>query len=243
MSLTGTLNDLAVEKAFGKEKLENGRFAVTYERGGFSLKGDGPGARLAAHPRPAPTEGGRTGRGQRDAPPRRGPAGETRPAGGTATRRADPAKDQPRHRKGQPGALAYPHGSGSVPSLIDGLIPGFVKPAGKPGRVSFVMTEVSPGGAMDLRDIVLDAGSASARGTAAINGDGQFDRADLSSFKLSPGDDMRIQIDRSGNLYKVGVKGAVADARPFMKSLGAPEGKATKESGRDSPRRSRPISA
>ncbi|KQP05409.1 DUF3971 domain-containing protein [Methylobacterium sp. Leaf93] len=233
VSLTGTLSDLAVEKAFGKEKLENGRFAVTYERGGFALKGDG---RVLGSPLTLDLR-----------QPKAGAPGEV-----NATLLLDEAL---RARRGLPVApqLAGPIplkinlaiGKGSTArspirmeadlsrASIDGLIPGFVKPAGKPGRVSFVMTEVSPGGAMDLRDIVLDAGSASARGTAAINGDGQFDRADLSSFKLSPGDDMRIQIDRSGNLYKVGVKGAVADARPFMKSLGGPEGKALKESGRD----------
>ncbi|GJE16723.1 DUF3971 domain-containing protein [Methylobacterium marchantiae] len=233
VSISGTLSDVAVDKAFGKEKLEAGRFAVTYERGGFTLKGDGKvlGSPLTVDLRQ----------------PKAGAPGEI-----NATLLLDEAL---RARKGLPVApqLAGPIplkinlaiGKGSparapirveadlARASIDGLIPGFVKAAGKPGRVAFVMTEANAGGAMDLRDIVLDAGTASARGTAAINGDGQFDRADLSSFKLSPGDDMRIQIDRSGSLYKVGVKGAVADARPFLKTLGGPEGKASKEGGRD----------
>ncbi|MCC0808251.1 DUF3971 domain-containing protein [Methylobacterium sp. W2] len=233
VSLTGTLSDLAVEKAFGKEKLENGRFTVAYERGGFTLKGDGRvlGSPLTLDLRQpkagAPGEVNatllldealRARRGLPVAPQLAGPI---------------PLKINLAIGKGSPARSPIRMEADLTRTSIDGLIPGFVKPAGKPGRVGFVMTEVSPGGAMDLRDIVLDAGSASARGTAAINGDGQFDRADLSSFKLSPGDDMRIQIDRSGNLYKVGVKGAVADARPFLKSLGGPEGKAAKESGRD----------
>lgn len=235
VSLNGTLSDVSVEKAFGKEKLENGRFAVAYERGGFTLKGDGRvlGAPLTLDLRQ----------------PKAGAPGEV-----NATLLLDEAL---RARKGLPVApqlagpiplkinLAIGKGSPARPPIrveadlarasIDGLIPGFTKPAGRPGRLGFVMTEVNAGGAMDLRDIVLDAGSASARGTAAINGDGQFDRADLSSFKLSPGDDMRIQIDRSGNLYKMAVKGAVADLRPFLKTLGAPEGKAGRDSGRDQP--------
>jgi hypothetical protein len=40
---------------------------------------------------------------------------------------------------------------------------------------------------------------------------------------------MRLQAERSGSGYKVTVKGQVADARPFLKGLGGPEGKPSKD--------------
>jgi hypothetical protein len=108
---------------------------------------------------------------------------------------------------------------------IDGIVPGFTKAPGKPGRLAFTLTESAAGGSYDLRDIALDAAPALARGTATLGADGQVERADLSSLKLSPGDDMRLQLDRTGNAYRIAVKGAVADARPILRGLTAPEGK------------------
>ena len=41
VTLTGTLADLSVDKVMGKDRLEAGRFALSYDRGAFGLKGDG----------------------------------------------------------------------------------------------------------------------------------------------------------------------------------------------------------
>ncbi len=64
-----------------------------------------------------------------------------------------------------------------------------------------------------------------ARGSASLNGEGAFERADLTALKLSPGDDMRVQAERSGNGYRLTVRGAVADARPFLRNLTGPDAK------------------
>jgi hypothetical protein len=59
------------------------------------------------------------------------------------------------------------------------------------------------------------------RGAATLSDDGDLDKADLATLKLSPGDDMRAQINRAGNVYKVTVRGNVGDSRPFTKAIGS----------------------
>ncbi|KQP31754.1 hypothetical protein ASF49_09985 [Methylobacterium sp. Leaf104] len=224
VTMTGTLADIAVDKAFGKERLDAGRFSVSYDRGAFALKGDGRvlGSALTVDLRQ----------------PKAGAPGEVNVA---------LALDEAlRARKGLPVA---PLLSGTIPVRInvpigrptagkppirieadlaragsDGLLPGFTKAVGKPGRASFTMQETA-GGGLELRDLAVEAAPLLARGSATLNGEGGFERADLSSFKLSPGDDMRLQAERNGNGYRIGVKGAVADARPFLRNLAGSDAK------------------
>ena len=72
-----------------------------------------------------------------------------------------------------------------------------------------------------MRDLTLDSGPVQLRGVVALSGDGSLEKADLSSFKLSPGDDMRAQVERSNGAYRVIVRGNVADARPMIRALTA----------------------
>ncbi|MCJ2037203.1 DUF3971 domain-containing protein [Methylobacterium sp. J-068] len=224
VTIAGTLSDIAVDKAFGKERLEGGRFTVSYDRGAFALKGDG---RVMGSPLTIDLR-----------QPKAGAPGEVN---------VNLALDEAlRARKGLPVA---PQLSGTIPVKInvpigrpgtgkppirveadlaraasDGLLPGFTKAAGKPGRMAFTIVDGANSG-MDLRDLTLDAAPAVLRGSATLNADGGFERADLTSLKLSAGDDMRVQVERNGNGYRVSVKGAVADARPFLRNLAGPEPK------------------
>ncbi|MBY0257812.1 DUF3971 domain-containing protein [Methylobacterium sp.] len=220
--ISGTLTDIAMDKAFGKERLEAGRFAVSYDRGAFTLKGD---ARVMGSPLTVDLR-----------QPKAGAPGEL-----NVSLALDEAL---RARKGLPVApqlsgiipvrINVPFGRGGKPPIrveadlvraaSDGLLPGFAKTAGKPGRASFTVVESANGG-LDLRDLSLDAAPVTVRGSASLSGEGGFERADLTTLKLSPGDDMRVQAERSGNGYRVSVKGAVGDARPFLRGLTGPEGK------------------
>jgi hypothetical protein len=101
---------------------------------------------------------------------------------------------------------------------VDQLIPGWTKPAGKPGKLAFTLVD---GPETEIRDLQLDSGTVQLRGTANLSKEGDLEKADLSTFKLSPGDDMRAQIERSGGVYKVAVRGNVGDARPFLKGFGS----------------------
>ena len=232
VTLSGNLSEMSMDKAFGKERFEAGRFTLSYDRAGFALKGDG---RVLGAPVTIDLKQAKPGS----------------PGEAQVTLAVD---DAFRARKGLPVA---PQITGTIPARfvmaigrsgpgkapikveadlakagIDGLIPGWSKPAGKPGRLALTLTE-GAGGAMDLRDISLDAAPVQLRGSATLSAEGAFERADLTALKLSPGDDMRVALERSGNGYRVSVKGAVADARPFLKSLTGPETKSGKDGGRD----------
>jgi hypothetical protein len=227
VTLTGTLADLAVDKVMGKDRLDSGRFSLAYDRGAFTLKGDG---RVAGAPVSVDLR-----------QPKVGQPGEA-----VVNLSLD---DAVRGRKGLPTA---PQLSGTIPvravvpigrpgsgkppirveadlakAGIDGLIPGLTKAPGKAGRLAFTL--VDTGQVLELREFALDAAPAAARGTVAITPEGGLERADLTSVKLSPGDDLRVSLDRTGSGYKVVVRGAVADARPFLKSLGAPDAKGGKD--------------
>ena len=91
VTLTGTLADLSVDKVMGKDRLEAGRFALSYDRGAFALKGDGRVAGAPDRRRPAPAQGrpARRGGGQ--------PVRSTMPSGaGRAcrARRSSPARSR-----------------------------------------------------------------------------------------------------------------------------------------------------
>ncbi|WP_298964485.1 DUF3971 domain-containing protein [uncultured Methylobacterium sp.] len=223
--MSGTLTDLAVERIAGKERLENGRFALAYDRGAFSLKGE---ARLSGTPIAVDLH-----------QPKAGGPGEVLV---TAT-----LDDAARTRRGLPAApalagpiparIVVPFGRPGKPvvrieadlskAAVDGLVPGWTKAAGRPGRLSLGL--VDGAGGVELRDIALEAGTVQARGNASLSGEGTLERAEFSSLKLSAGDDMRAQIERAGGGYRVSVKGANADARPFLRAMSAPARKGGKD--------------
>lgn len=233
VTLTGTLTDLSMEKAVGKDRFEAGRFSVSFDRSGFALKGDGRllGAPVAIDLRqPKPGSPGeavvtlslddafRAKRGLPTAPQLGGviPARVVVPVGRPASAGKPPARIE----------------ADLTRASINGLLPGWSKPVGKAGRLGFTLVE-SAGGGMELRDIALDAAPALARGSATISAEGSLERADLTSLKLSPGDDMRVSLDRAGSAYKVAVKGAVVDARPFLKTMTGPDEKGGRDAGKE----------
>ncbi|CAO4149647.1 hypothetical protein [Methylorubrum aminovorans] len=232
VTLTGTLADFSMDKAVGKDRFEAGRFTISFDRSGFALKGDGRllGTAVAIDLRqPKPGSPGeavvslvlddafRAKRGLPTAPQLGGaiPARVVVPVGRPASAGKPPARVE----------------ADLTRASINGLLPGWNKPAGKAGRLGFTVVEAA-GGGMELRDITLDAAPALARGSATISAEGNLERADLTTLKLSPGDDMRVSLDRAGSAYKVAVRGAVVDARPFLKGM-TDDSKGSKEPGKE----------
>ncbi|KQQ07150.1 YhdP family protein [Methylorubrum extorquens] len=233
VTLTGSITEFSMDKAVGKDRFEAGRFTLSFDRSGFALKGDG---RLLGAPvvidlkQPKPGAPGeavvslnlddafRAKRGLPTAPQLGGviPARVVLPVGRPASAGKPPARVE----------------ADLTRASINGLMPGWSKPAGKAGRLGFTLVEAA-GGGMELRDITLDAAPALARGSATISAEGNLERADLTALKLSPGDDMRVSLDRAGSTYKVAVKGAVVDARPFLKGMTSGDDKGGKEPGKD----------
>ena len=101
---------------------------------------------------------------------------------------------------------------------IDGLLPGFSKPAGRPGKATMAVTQ-REGANTALDNIVFDAGTTSVRGSAELTSDGSFESAHLSQIRLSPGDDLKLDASQSGDALRLVARGANFDARPFLKWL------------------------
>ncbi len=121
--------------------------------------------------------------------------------------------------------MSAPIGTGEKPkarveldlSHADFEISGISKPAGQPGKMTFVLAVNDTGSLLD--QLVIDAGTIQLRGTANLGTDFSLIAARFPQAKLSVGDDMKIDVTRAGETMKVVVQGTTIDARPFLKSL------------------------
>ncbi len=100
---------------------------------------------------------------------------------------------------------------------IDGLVPGFVKPAGRPGRLGFIV-ERGPDKTV-IRDFVLESGDRSVRGAITFGPKGDLLSAAMPIYRPGPGDDAKIDIDKvRGGITKVALQGASLDLRPLIEA-------------------------
>jgi hypothetical protein len=100
---------------------------------------------------------------------------------------------------------------------LDNLAPGVSKPAGKAAKAQFTAVKRADG--MTLDHFALDAGAIQLAGVVELARDGGFRSAKFAQFRLSPGDDARLEAQRGGEALKLVVRGNNVDARPFLHSL------------------------
>jgi hypothetical protein len=215
LSVVGTVSDLTVDKLFGKDRLEAANLALTYDRGNLSVKGDG---KLTGSPATIDLRRTRDAGGEANIAMTMDDAGRTRRGLAFGSQLTGPVLVK----------AAIPLGKTAKPGIrieadfakagVDHLVPGWVKPAGKPGKLAFTMVE---GASTEIQDLQLDSGPVQLRGHAVFSADGSLEKADLPVIKLSPGDDMRAQLERINNQIKATVRGNVGDSRPFTRSVGA----------------------
>ncbi|KAA2235278.1 YhdP family protein [Salinarimonas soli] len=216
LTANGRITDLSIERVLGKERLENAGLSVAYDSGALLLKGEG---RIAGTPAAIEVRQPKGGAGEavialvldEAARARRGLAFGPQLTGPLPVRIVAPLAKGP--RGGAPRVEVD-----LTKAAIEDLVPGWSKPAGRPGRLTFAWSETAP----EIRDIQLDAGPVQIRGTAATGPDGALDKADLTTFRLSPGDDVKLQLERAANVHKVTVRGNVADMRPFLRYMRDP---------------------
>ncbi len=225
-SATGTLKGLSVDLGNGRDKLTDADLALTLDASSIALAGTG---RLAGLPaaidlrQPLRPAGG-------------GSAGDGRAAItltlDDAARAARGFDLGPRLRGPVTARIDAPFGgrkAGGRTSVkvdvdlararIDGLLPGWTKEAGKPGRLGF--SAELPGTGDDgfaLSDIVLDAGAA-AKGSARFDAGGNLKNASLTGVRLSPNDDLSLEIAAATGAHRVTARGNLLDARPFLKGV------------------------
>jgi hypothetical protein len=102
-------------------------------------------------------------------------------------------------------------------AALDNFPPGVVKPAGKPAKATFTL--VKRADSMSLDHFALETGMAQLSGVIELARDGGFRSAKFGQFRLSPGDDLKLDVQRSGEVLKLIVRGANLDARPLLRAL------------------------
>jgi len=214
LSVSGTVSDLSIDKLFGRDRLDGGNLSVAYDRGTLAIKGDG---KLAGSPATIDVRRTKDAGGEANVTFTLDDAGRVRRGLALGSQLTGPISIK----------AALPLGKTAKPGIrveadlakagVDQLVPGWVKAPGKPGKLAFTLVD---GPTSEIQDLQLDSGAVQLRGSATLSSDGGLDKAEFGTFKLSPGDDMRAQIERTNNLYKVTVRGNVGDARPFTKALG-----------------------
>jgi len=215
LTVQGSLSRFAAQDLGGGVKLENAQLSFAVSNGVLTGKGDG---RFAGAPATIEL---------------RKDAGDATPQIRLAMTLDDAARAKLGLHAGKaitgpmPVKVTPASEAGSAPSFdveadltraaIDGFIPGWQKPAGRPGKLTFRLT---PGEDQTrFSRINLAAAPVSVSGEAVTGKDGTLLSAKFESFKLSPGDDLRVEVAHEGNVYKTAVKGSAIDLRPYIKNF------------------------
>jgi hypothetical protein len=101
---------------------------------------------------------------------------------------------------------------------IDNLMPGWVKPQGKPNRATFTL--INKEKSTRFEDLVIDGSGALVKGNAEIDSSGDLIAAHFPVFALSDGDKTSLRADRAQDgTLRVALRGEVYDGRGFVKSI------------------------
>ncbi|MHB2168033.1 YhdP family protein [Alsobacter sp. R-9] len=221
LRVSGQASGVAIDNLGGREKLEGGTFTFAQDKAGLSIKGD---ARLGGSPAALELKA---------------------PAGGPMEASAVLTLDEAaRNRRGLrlPGHLTGPvelrvtvaDATGPRPTtrveadlakaVVTDVLPGWTKPAGRPGKVSFRVE--SDGDATALEDLVLDAaGGVQAKGSLRLGADGTPQQIRFTTLRIAPGDDIKLDAERTAaGAVKATVRAGQIDARPLIRAVMAPGG-------------------
>ncbi len=94
---------------------------------------------------------------------------------------------------------------------------GLNKAAGRPAKIAFTLAAGPDRMSMD--QVSVDIGAVQGRGSIDLGGDNSFQAAHFSSFKVSPGDDMKLDLAKADGTFKATIRGTSIDARPFLKAV------------------------
>ncbi len=119
-----------------------------------------------------------------------------------------------------------------TPVQIDGLLPGWVKPAGKPARATFTATTESQ--SIRIDNLLIEGAGGGVRGTISFNGSGELQSANFPIYGFSDGDRTSLKIERTPDkALRVIMRGDVYDGRGFVKSATGAASKGPAEHPRD----------
>jgi hypothetical protein len=100
---------------------------------------------------------------------------------------------------------------------IDNLLPGWLKPAGKPAHASYTLFKTAKSTRFD--NLEIDGSGANVKGSIELDNSGEVVSANLPVFGLSSGDKATLKADRGNDgVLHVAMRGEVYDGRKFVKS-------------------------
>lgn len=213
---SGELTNLGVTGIAGDKSLEKGRFALTLDGDLLTLDGEGRFADLPATVTLRQPLAGAEGQAAirltvDDAARARLGFDLGRKLTGPVTVTADLSLGDTAR---QPKSI----GIDFTRAAINEPLPGWTKPAGREASLTFNLVEKDDG--FVLEKLALDGAGMSVKGgRVVLRGDGSFTEAEFSQIKISPGDDVRLQVARVRDGYKATVRGNVLDARPFLRKV------------------------
>ena len=94
---------------------------------------------------------------------------------------------------------------------------GLSKPVGRPAKIALTIASGADRTVVD--PIAIDVGTLQGRGSIELGPDNSFQSAHFGSMKVSPGDDMKVDVSRSDDAFKLTIRGTSVDARPFLKAV------------------------
>jgi len=106
---------------------------------------------------------------------------------------------------------------------IDGLLPGWSKPSGKPARATFTLATKPQ--SIRIEDLLIEGAGGGVKGAIDLDGSGEVQSANFPSYGFSDGDRASLKIERAADgALRVIMRGDVYDGRGFVKSAagGAP---------------------
>lgn len=206
------INNLVVERVVGRERLDQATLALTADAAGMRATGQG---RLLGNqvrielrkPPGAPTEAIVTAQLDEAARARHGwqsPA-LTGVIGVKATSLLGAGE------KGKPVVELDLSRAAIAP------MGGFSKPMGRAAKATFSILQEPQ--QTTLQSFSFESGATTAQGVIELDSSGGFSSASFTQLKLSPGDDMKAEIDQTKDGVRVQVRGASIDARPFIQDL------------------------
>jgi hypothetical protein len=113
-----------------------------------------------------------------------------------------------------------------TPAQIEGLLPGWVKPAGKPARATFTL--VTKPQSVRVEDLLIEGAGSGVKGVVDLDGSGDVISANFPSYGFSDGDRASLKVDRmSDGTLRATMRGDAYDGRGFLKALAGGPAKAT----------------
>ena len=210
------LTNIVAEHFFGKDRFEASQLQLTSQPGSMTLKGEGKVAGMPAvvdvvQPRKNDAEDAIVTFTMDDAA--RAKRGIALGAMLTGPMTVKIKSDFPVNTK-----VGLPVEIDLTKAVIDGLLPGWSKPAGKPARARFSLLEKD--GAYRITNIDLDGAAPTLKGSAEVAADGSITSFQFTTVKLSPGDSMQAEGQKTPTGMKVSMRGNSFDTRPFLRGSG-----------------------